>query len=96
MIVLRIEHPVADYDVWKAAFDGDPLGRPVGGVRRFRVLRPIDDAGRVAIDLEFDDQATAARFGERLAGLWASPEAAALGIGRPQMTFAEIADHGAY
>jgi hypothetical protein len=27
MYILRIEHPVSDYDAWKAAFDSDPIGR---------------------------------------------------------------------
>jgi hypothetical protein len=43
MPILRIEHPVADFDAWKAAFDGDPLGREQSGVRRYRVLRSVDD-----------------------------------------------------
>ena len=25
MPVVRIEHPVADYDAWKQAFDSDPM-----------------------------------------------------------------------
>ena len=39
---------------WKRAFDSDPVGREKSGVRRYRVLRPIDDANYVMIDLEFD------------------------------------------
>ena len=27
MHILRIEHPVPDYDAWKQAFDSDPIGR---------------------------------------------------------------------
>ncbi|HEX9122495.1 MAG TPA: hypothetical protein VF984_03930 [Actinomycetota bacterium] len=54
MSILRIEHPVPDYDAWKRAFDGDPIGREKSGVRRYQVLRPIDDANYVMIDLEFD------------------------------------------
>ena len=61
MYILRIEHPVADFNGWKKAFDSDPVGREKSGVRRYRVLRPIDDAKYVMIDLEFDtaDQAQA-------------------------------------
>ncbi|MGE5464485.1 MAG: hypothetical protein ACM3PS_14080 [Syntrophothermus sp.] len=54
MYILRIEHPVFDFDGWKKAFDADPAGRETSGVRRYRVLRPIDDAKYVMIDLEFD------------------------------------------
>ena len=61
MYVLRIEHPVPDFDGWKKAFDSDPVGREKSGVRRYRVLQPIDDPNYVMIDLEFDtaDQAEA-------------------------------------
>ena len=54
MYILRIEHPVPDFDGWKKAFDSDPVGREKSGVRRYRVLRPVDDPHYVMIDLEFD------------------------------------------
>ena len=54
MSILRIEHPVPDYDAWKRAFDSDPVGREKSGVRRYQVLRPIDDPNYVMIDLELD------------------------------------------
>ena len=54
MYILRIEHPVADYDAWKAAFDSDPIGRERSGVRRYRIRRPTDDPSHIMIDLEFD------------------------------------------
>jgi hypothetical protein len=52
--ILRVEHPVADYDAWKAAFDSDPIGRERSGVRRYRIMRATDDPSHVMIDLEFD------------------------------------------
>jgi hypothetical protein len=54
MIVLHIEHPVPDYEAWKQAFDADPSGRERSGVRRYRILRAMDDPNYVMIDLEFD------------------------------------------
>jgi hypothetical protein len=54
MYILRIEHPVSDFDGWKKAFDSDPVGREKSGVRRYRILRPVDDPRYVMIDLEFD------------------------------------------
>lgn len=54
MYMLRIEHPISDFDGWKKAFDSDPVGREKSGVRRYRILRPLDDANYVMIDLEFD------------------------------------------
>jgi len=59
MIVLRIEHRVPDFHGWKMAFDSDPVGRQNAGVRRYRVLRALDDANYVMIDLEFDTVAQA-------------------------------------
>ena len=54
MYVLRIEHPVFDFDGWKKAFDSDPVGREKSGVRRYYILRPVDDEKYVMIDLEFE------------------------------------------
>ena len=61
MPILRIEHPVPDFDGWKKAFDNDPVGREQSGVRRYQILQSIDDPNYVMIDLEFDtkDQAEA-------------------------------------
>ena len=59
MTILRIEHPVPDYEAWKQAFDGDPAGRERSGVRRYTVMRAIDDPNYVLIDLEFDSRAGA-------------------------------------
>ncbi len=54
MYILRIEHPVMDFEGWKKAFDSDPVGREKSGVRQYRILRPVDDEKYVMIDLEFD------------------------------------------
>ena len=70
MHILRIEHPVPDFDAWKRAFDSDPLGREQSGVRRYRVLRPIDDPKYVMIDLEFDSLNEAEAVRAALQGLW--------------------------
>jgi hypothetical protein len=54
MVILQIEHPVPNFDAWKKAFDSDPVNRKQSGVRRYRVLRPIDNPNYAIIDLEFD------------------------------------------
>jgi hypothetical protein len=59
MYMLRIEHPVSEYGSWKKAFDSDPVGREKAGVRRHRILRPVEDPNHVLIDLEFDSRAAA-------------------------------------
>jgi hypothetical protein len=74
MYVLRIEHPVPDFEGWKKAFDGDPVGREESGVRRHRVLRPVDDLRYVMVDLEFDTGAEADAMLETLRRLWRKVE----------------------
>jgi hypothetical protein len=68
--VVRVEHPVLDYDRWKAAFDSDPAGRAQAGVRRYRVLREADDPNVVTIDLDFDTRAEADAMLVSLQALW--------------------------
>lgn len=68
--MLRIEHPVPNFDAWKEAFDSDPVGRERSGVRRYRILRPLDDSNYVMIDLEFDSSDEAEAFLASLRELW--------------------------
>jgi hypothetical protein len=70
MYILRIEHPVPNYDVWKAAFDSDPIDREGSGVRRYRILRATDDPNYVMIDLEFDSASEAEAVHAALRDLW--------------------------
>jgi hypothetical protein len=72
MPVIRIEHPVLDYDRWKAAFDSDPQGREQAGVRRYRVMRANDDPSLVAIDLEFDSDDEAQVMLAALRAMWSN------------------------
>ena len=70
MYILRIEHPIADFDGWKQAFDSDPVGREKSGVRRYQILRPIDDAKYVMIDLEFNTASQAEALLAAMRGVW--------------------------
>jgi hypothetical protein len=70
MAVLRIEHPVPDYGLWKGAFDDDPVGRKRSGVRRYRIMRPIDDPNYVLIDLEFDTTQEAESMLAAMRAVW--------------------------
>ena len=74
MHILRIEHPVPDFDAWKKAFDSDPLGREQSGVRRYQVLRAVDDPNYVMIDLEFDSSSQAEALRAALSALWSRVE----------------------
>ena len=75
MYILRIEHPVPDFDGWKKAFESDPVGRKKSGVRRYQVLRPIDDANFVMIDLEFDTASQAEALLAAMRVVWSRVEA---------------------
>lgn len=74
MIILHIEHEIPDFDTWKKAFDSDPVGREKSGVRRYQVLRPIDDPNYVMIDLEFDTIGQAEALLAALRTVWGRVE----------------------
>jgi hypothetical protein len=74
MYILRIEHPVPDFDGWKQAFDSDPVGREKSGVRRYRVLRAIDNPNFVLIDLEFDTASQAEGLLAAMRTVWSRVE----------------------
>jgi hypothetical protein len=74
MHILRIEHAVPDFAAWKRAFDSDPLGRQRSGVRRYRVLRPVEDPRYVLVDLEFDTRPEAEAMLHALRRLWGQVE----------------------
>jgi hypothetical protein len=70
MTTLRIEHPVPSFEGWKKAFDDDPMHREASGVRRYRILRPLDDPRFVMVDLEFESLGEAEAFRVALEKLW--------------------------
>ncbi len=94
MHILRIEHPVPDYDSWKAAFDSDPVGRERSGVRRYRILRPTDDPNYVMIDLEFESLSEAEAMHEALRDLWGRVEGTIMM--NPQARTVEAVESKAY
>ena len=83
MPILRIEHPVPDFDAWKKTFDSDPLDRKGSGVRRYRVLRPANDPNYAIVDLEFDTLSEAEALLAALHQLWGRAQGQGL-IGSPQ------------
>lgn len=88
MITLRIEHPVPSYEQWKKAFDSDPVGRKQSGVRRFRVLRPVGDAGFVTIDLDFETAQQADLLLGKLRQLWSRVDGKVMS--NPRTTLLEV------
>ena len=70
MIILQIEHSVADYNSWKKAFDIDPVNRKQSGVKRHRISRQTDNPNYVIIELEFDKLDEAKKLLAALQGIW--------------------------
>jgi hypothetical protein len=62
MTTVFIRHRVADYDAWKAAFDGHGSVRRDYGLVDNGLLRDEDDANMVTIQMDTDDTARAREF----------------------------------
>jgi hypothetical protein len=96
MTILHVEHAISDFDVWKRAFDSDPVHREQSGVRRYRVFRPADDPNYILLDLEFDTVGEAQSFQVALEGLWESGRAAPALAGKPQVRILEAVESKEY
>ena len=94
MYILRIEHPIADFEGWKKAFDSDPVGREQSGVRRYQVLRPIDDEKYIMIDLEFDSLSQAEALLAAMRVVWGRVEGTIMM--NPQARIVEVAETNSY
>lgn len=92
MYTLQIEHRIRDFDLWKTAFDRDPVNRAESGVTAHRISRPVDDPQYVVVELDFGQRAQAeallAKLQERV---WNSPSAAPALQGAPTTRILESA-----
>jgi hypothetical protein len=96
MVTVRIEHPITSFERWKVAFDRDPVDRRGSGVRRYQILRPVDDPEYVMIDLDFATRAQASTFVGAMRRVWDSPQAAPALGGAPRVTIAEAVEEVAW
>jgi len=96
MTILHVEHAISDFDLWKRAFDSDPVQREQSGVRGYRVFRPADDPNYIMLDLEFDTSNEAESFRAQLEGLWGSGRAAPALVGSPQARILETVESKEY
>ena len=94
MHMLRIEHPVPNFDGWKQAFDSDPVGREKSGVRRYQVLRPVDNPNFVMIDLEFDTAQQAEALLAAMRVVWGRVEGTVMTS--PKAQIVEVAETKTY
>lgn len=85
MSTLHIEHAIADFDRWHAAFQRFEDARARAGVKAQRIQQPVDDPHYIVVDLDFDTIDDAQRFlGFLRANVWSSPENAPALIGAPE------------
>ncbi|MEO7296135.1 MAG: hypothetical protein ABIZ57_08315 [Candidatus Limnocylindria bacterium] len=97
MAIVQLEHSISSFEMWKAAFDRDPIRRQESGVLRYRIYRPVDEPNFIAVDLEFDDVPQAEAFRVSLEDLWRSPQAApALGGATPRVRIVETVESREY
>jgi ribosomal protein L35AE/L33A len=94
MAILRIEHPVPNYETWKHAFDSDPAGRQQSGVRNYHIMRAIDDPNYVLIDLEFDTPGEAKALLAAMRAVWARVEGTVMW--NPQARIVEVVESKQY
>jgi hypothetical protein len=97
MIILRIEHPVPNFDSWKKmGFDNDPLNREKSGVRRHQILRPVDNSNYVMIDLSFGSQGDAEAMLEKLKVMWGNVSERFGWTEHPKAVITEVAEEKDY
>jgi len=90
MILLHIEHTVADFDNWKASFDNYAELRQKTGVRRYRVSCPVDNPNFAMIDLEFDVLSDAENLLRAVQQVWQRVNGTL--INNPQWRFSEVVE----
>ena len=88
MIILHIEHTVADFDNWKTSFDTYEEFRQKSGVCRYQVSRPIDNSNFAMIDLEFNSLSEAEALLAGVQQVWRRVNGTL--INNPQWRFSEV------
>lgn len=96
MPVVQLEHQIADFDMWKAAFDRDPIEREASGVRSYRIFRPVDDPKYIVVELSLDTQEQADAIVKSLHGLWTNAAAAPALAGKPKVRIVETVETHTY
>lgn len=97
MFVLRMEHSVPSYEMWKSnGFDNDPVDRKGSGVVRHRIYRPIDDPNYVFIDLEFNTADEANAMLAKLEVMWGNVKERFGWTEQPKTRIIEVADQQDY
>lgn len=90
MIVLHIEHQVAQFENWKASFDSYAELRQKAGVRRYQISRLLDNPDIAQIDLEFDTLNQAETLLNAVQQVWAKVGGTL--IHNPQWRLSEVVE----
>jgi hypothetical protein len=97
MYVLQIEHPIRDFETWKAAFERFSDKRRHSGVRRHQIFQPADDENYVVLDLECESEGEADAFlGWLRSEVWSSREASPALAGGPKTRIAKVMETQQY
>ncbi len=97
MFILRIEHPVPDFDAWKReGFDNDPLNRQQSAVQYYRIMRPVDNPNYALIDLGFAKRDQAEAMLERLKTMWSNVQERFGWTKPPKATIVEVTQEEEY
>ncbi len=94
MFMVCMEHPVPSYETWKQAFESDPVGRERLKVRRYQILRPVDDPRYVMINLEFDTKSDAEALLTAMRTVWSRVEGTIMT--NPKARIVEVAETKEY
>jgi hypothetical protein len=74
LATLHIEHPITDFQTWKAAFDRFAGKRLEAGVTAHRIHQPVDDPAYVLVQLDFPSVEQAQAFRQFLeTRVWTNP-----------------------
>ena len=97
MATLSVELKVQDYDMWRAAFDRDAGGRQEAGMRRYQILRPVEDDHAVVLQADFDTVERAQGFLDIMrTRVWPDPAKAPAKLGTPRTTILELVETHEY
>jgi heme-degrading monooxygenase HmoA len=90
MAHLHVKATVADYDEWKADFEGYHTRRAEHGGTSYQLFRATDDPDEVVVLIEFDDEASARSWTEYLdaEGELTDPEMTDV-----ELTYLELVEH---
>ena len=90
MVILQIEHHVSSYEIWRKAFDSDPVNRKESGVKTVRIYNTPEDPNLVVVDVIFENMEDAKATLISLQKLWGKVGGMLASV--PKTRFLEMVD----